>query len=199
MVVDRVFPGMCPQNADRYTPREDAATVLDRAGGPAFPPETELVEYFRDRIRVFAARRFGDAVAAEDIAQETLRRVLEAVRAGRIRDPSALASFVFQTARHVCLHRARSVRRRARAFARLARRSPTPDALGTLVTRERRLAVAQALERLTERDRTLLRMLFYEDLTTAEAARRLRITRGAVRVRKHRALKRLAALLVEPE
>lgn len=182
---------------ERHRPPDGASTLAGRPGRTKPPDEATLVERFRDRVRVFATRRFGEVAAAEDVAQETLRRVLEAVRAGRIREPDSLASFVFQTARHVCLHRARSLRRRRRALERLRRRQSTGDALGRLVIRERRATVVRALGRLEDGDRDLLRMLFYEELTTAEAARRLGISRGALRVRKHRALKRLAAALQE--
>ena len=41
---------------------------------------------------------------AEDVAQETLRRVLAALEAGRVANLEALPGFVFQTARHLCLH-----------------------------------------------------------------------------------------------
>jgi DNA-directed RNA polymerase specialized sigma24 family protein len=42
-------------------------------------------------------------------------------------------------------------------------------------------------------------MLYYEQLESAEAAQRLGITAGALRVRKHRALERLAARVAGTE
>jgi DNA-directed RNA polymerase specialized sigma24 family protein len=53
--------------------------------------------------------------------------------------------------------------------------------------------------RLDNNDRELLRLLFHEGLESAEVARRLDINRGALRVRKHRALSRLGTLLGESE
>jgi len=60
----------------------------------------ELSLRFRDRLRFFAARRLRDKNLAEDVAQETLRRALEALRAGRVENLAALPSFLFETARH---------------------------------------------------------------------------------------------------
>lgn len=170
---------------------------------PAYPPESELNARFRERIRVFAARRLGEA-AAEDVAQETLRRVIEALRAARLRDPAALPAFVFQTARHVCQHRLRGAGREARALERLGHgaaedteAATSPDALLALVRSEEIGRVRAALDRLAESDRLLLRLLFYDGLDAGEAARRFGLSGSALRVRKHRALRRLARLLRE--
>ena len=59
---------------------------------------------YRERLILFAARRLKNRAAAEDAAQETLRRVLDALRQGRVRDLQALPAFTFETARHVCQH-----------------------------------------------------------------------------------------------
>lgn len=163
------------------------------------PSESDLSSRFWDRVRVFAARRLRDAALAEDVAQETLRRVVEAVRAGRVENPEAIAGFVFQTAKHICMHAHRSAGREARAMQRLddpdesAERRPT--ALDHLITEERRVEVRSALEALSPEDRDLLRSVYYEQLDSAALAMRLGLTAGALRVRKHRALQRLAEVL----
>lgn len=189
---------MSPLDEKRYSPSADTAAPTAMRPDAA-PSEWELVERFHDRIRLFAVRRLGDAAAAEDVAQETLRRVVDAMRAGRIERLESLPGFVFQTASHVCLHRRRSAGREARALARLhdggdAVADP-PDALAALVGEERCNTVRAALDRLGASDRELLRLLFYERLDTADVARRLGATPAALRVRKHRALQRLAELL----
>lgn len=177
-------------------------STLDADPSMAPPAEGELVRRFWDRIRLFALRRTGDVAAAEDVAQETLRRVLEALRADRILNVEALPGFVFQTARHVCLHHARSAEREGRAMDRLRRvdeRPADPDPLTRLVTAERRAAVCRALDRLPDADRVLLAALYYDQLDPGEAAARLGLSPGALRVRKHRALKRLGELLERNE
>lgn len=159
--------------------------------------ESELAERFWERIRIFAARRLRDLGAAEDVAQETLRRVVDAMRAGRVENLDALPGFVFQTARHICLQRDRSAMREMRALFRWAEPdTPTePDALVALITEERCAAVRRALEGLDQDDRALLRVFYFESLDTADVAERMGVSTGAVRVRKHRALVRLSELL----
>jgi RNA polymerase sigma-70 factor (ECF subfamily) len=151
---------------------------------------------------MFAARRLNDPTAAQDVAQETLRRVVEASRANRIENIAALPAFVFQTARNICMHWVRSTSREQRALSRFqsessASTSETSDALNSLITEERRARVRLAIDGLSDDDRSLLSLLYYEGLDIEATARRLNVTPAALRVRKHRALKRLAELLGE--
>ncbi len=164
--------------------------------------EDDFVSHYWDRVRLFALRRVHDSAAAEDVAQEVLRRVTEAVRAGRVEDHAALPGYVFKTALYVCLHHGRSAGREARAldrFARGAEGAAGDDALFRLITAERRAAVRLALERLNADDRNLLRLLYFQQVEPAEIARLLAVTPETLRVRKHRALRRLAEALGEPE
>jgi RNA polymerase sigma-70 factor (ECF subfamily) len=157
-----------------------------------------LAEQYRGRLRVFATRRLrGDSAAAEDVVQEALRVVLEALRAGRVRESAALAGFVFETARNLCLHQARSRSREWRALERLAVSPPveSPDVLGRLIGEERRCAVRAALDRLNDDDRRLLVMTYVHARDSEDIGRELGLSPGAVRVRRHRALKRLSVHL----
>lgn len=162
------------------------------------PLPEQLSERFWDRLRVFACRRLGDPALADDVAQETLRRVIEALRAERVANLEALPAFVFQTARHICMQRARSKRRERVAMERIGRTGEStalPDALKRLITEEERAEVRRALDQIDEKDRHLLRLLYFDQADPAEVARQLGVTPGALRVRKHRALARLAEVL----
>lgn len=169
---------------------------------PGVADETDLVRQFRERLRLFALRRLRDSAAAEDVAQETLRRVLEACRAGKVENPTALPAFVFQTAQHICLQHFRSSSREGRALLRLSGEGPSQKQahpLSSLIDDERREAVRQVLAQLSAEDQELLRMVYYEGVDTNALAAKLGVTPGALRVRKHRALARMAGLLVKRE
>ena len=161
--------------------------------------ESALVERFWERIRLFACRRLPTAAEGEDVAQETIRRVLEALRHGKLRAPDALPAFVFETARNVCRQRQRSAMREGRAFDRLrgwlSHADSGADPLASILSESERSAVRVALGRLAADDREVLSMSYYQALDTVEVARRLGATPGAIRVRRFRALHRLRALL----
>jgi RNA polymerase sigma factor (sigma-70 family) len=61
----------------------------------------------------------------------------------------------------------------------------------------RAIAVAQAVERLAERDQELLKLTVWDGLSTKEAAAVIGSSDVACRVRLHRAKRRLAAALAE--
>jgi RNA polymerase sigma-70 factor (ECF subfamily) len=171
----------------------------ESASAPLEASEDDLALRFTQRLRFYAAKRLGDLAAAEDVAQETLRIVVEAVRANRIRNQDALPGFVFQTARNICFHWIRSTSREKSAFARLERQphdeTAAADALTTLISAERARVVRAALKGLDADDQRLLSMFYYEDLNADEISAVIGITTAAVRVRKHRALRLLAAEL----
>jgi RNA polymerase sigma-70 factor, ECF subfamily len=60
-----------------------------------------------------------------------------------------------------------------------------------------RVTVEQALRRLADRDQRILRLRYADDLTQGEVARRLGVPEGTVKVRLHRARRRLRRLLAD--
>jgi RNA polymerase sigma factor (sigma-70 family) len=70
-----------------------------------------------------------------------------------------------------------------------------PDALTHLVSEERRRRVRTALETLSPEDRDLLHAVYFAQIGMSELAAKLALSPGALRVRKHRAVQRLAAAL----
>ncbi len=171
---------------------------IPRAGEVA-TAESELAGRYWDRIRLFALRRTRDTAAAEDIAQEAIRLVAEALRAGRVENLEALPGYTFRTAQHLCLQRFRSTSREAKALDRLGAQTvpdqPGQDALVALIGEERRVSVRRAVGELAPSDRDLLTLLYFDDIDSTTVADRLGITAEALRVRKHRALRRLGTLL----
>lgn len=169
------------------------------------PPDPDvsgsLAVRYSKRLLVFALRRLGDRESAEDAAQETLRRVVEALDRGQVRDVAAMPGFVFQTAKHVCHQMLRRRAQARKSLARLANEPPVvlSSVLNELLTEERRRSVREALEALPPDDAQMLELFYHRGLSTNEIADRLGIRPGAVRVRKHRALQRLAKLLRDDE
>ena len=157
----------------------------------------EISDRFFRRVALFAARRLGDRSSGEDVAQETLHRVLSALREGRVESLESLPGFVFQTAKHLCMQHARKRGREARALERLQRTDPVhpPSGEGLLISAERVKQVRGALDQMREADREILHEVYENWLGTEEIAARLGVSPEAVRVRKHRALKRLGDLL----
>jgi RNA polymerase sigma factor (sigma-70 family) len=158
---------------------------------------------FLARLRWFATRWLSDAHAGEDAAQEALRRVLQALTEGRVKQPEALPAFVYQTARHVCSHHRRAAGRERRMLTGYGTErsldDPAPDPLNELVSDARKKQVREALAAMDEEDRDLLSALYVQERSPEQLAAELHLSDGALRTRKHRALKRLSQHLTAGE
>ena len=165
------------------------------------PGDLDLWRRFHARLLILGMRRLGNRADAEDMAQDALQRVVKALQENRLREPGALPAFVYQTALHVCQQSWRKRYRERHALEAYAR-SPledngVPQPLTDLIDEERRRVVRLALQSLAMDDRELLEQLYTRDVDPEQLAGQLGISSGALRVRKHRALKRLSAALGE--
>lgn len=144
-------------------------------------------------LTIVALTALGDPDAAEDVVQESLARCLEALQNDRLSDRAKIGAFVYGIARHVIadVHRAR--RRTSSLDARHdATQDPrVADPLGQLISHEERDRVRATFAGLSEQDREILILSFFEDLSPAVIAERLGASSEVIWKRKSRALARL--------
>ena len=167
------------------------------ARAPAEPAcEAELCRRFAPRIRRYGLRHLRDEAAAADLVQSVLVILLEGLRAGRLRDPSRLGSFVLGTCRLVVLDLRRGERRRHALLETYGEDlAPSP----AVPAEPDRARLGACLEGLNERERTVVALTFYAGKEAAEIAGAIGMTLGNVRVVRHRALARLQSCLgVDP-
>lgn len=134
---------------------------------------------------------------AEDVLQTTYLKVIS----GRARfgGRSSFRTWLFGVIRQT----SREHRRRARSHeerAKLLAREPVeagaaPDRAVERSEEARRLRAA--LDELPERQREVLHLVFYQDMTIREAARVMEVSLGSARVHYERGKKRLRGLLGE--
>lgn len=165
----------------------DLAREVTSAGAAgAAAAEGELYRRFARRIRLFGLRHLGDDMAADDLAQQVMLIAIERLRAGAIRNPDEIGSFILGTSRMVALGLRRTARRRESLHRQVDGREPLA------MPRDERLLDADrirpCLGALRERERTILLLTFYADCPGPEIADRMRMSAGAVRVARHRAV-----------
>lgn len=150
--------------------------------------EAELCRRYVRRLTAFGRRRLGSPDEARDLAQDSLLLTLQKLRAGEVREPEKIGSFLFGVARSLAgTHHRKSARIETfdpeeRELVADSFELPDPFA------RER---VSGCLEGLPERQRTVLLMSFYAERTSDEIARSLGLTGGNVRVLRHRGVAKL--------
>lgn len=161
------------------------------AAGAALDAAAEAALYRRlaPRVRLYGLRHLRDPHAAGDLAQQVLLMTLERLRAGEVREPERIASFVLGAARMTVLEMRRGTWRRETLLETWGGAAEAFDAPEPLMLDPERLA--GCLDALTERERAVVVQSFFDDKPADEVGAALAISGGNVRVIRHRALARL--------
>jgi RNA polymerase sigma-70 factor, ECF subfamily len=174
----------------------DDAELARRAAAASDPAaEAELCRRLAPRIRLYGLRHLRDPHAAQDLVQQVLLMTLERLRAGEIRDPERIASFALGASR-MTGDRDAPRRAAARGAPRGLRRNPEVGRSARAVPRcgDR---LAQCLQALAERERSVVTLSFFADKDGDEVASDLGLSAGNVRVIRHRALTKLRQCMGE--
>jgi len=179
--------------ADSVTLASDAelASAVIGAGAAGSPPEeAELCRRFGRRVRLYGRRRLRDDGAVDDLVQRVLLLLVTKLRAGEVREPERIDSFVLGTARMVTRELSRGRERPAELDEEipcpLSETRPDPLALDRL---------GECLKALAERDRTVVSLTFFQEQSAAEVGEALGMQPGNVRITRHRALVRLRSCM----
>jgi RNA polymerase sigma-70 factor, ECF subfamily len=161
------------------------------AAGPRHDPAAEAALYrlLAPRVRLYGRRHLRDDEAANDLMQQVMVMTLEKLRAGELREPERIVSFVFGACRMVALEIRRGARRRQELLEKYAGDLEIGDI--SIPPRLDEAKVAACMDKLGERERTVMLLSFYEDEPAEKVAEMLGIAAGNVRVIRHRALQRL--------
>jgi RNA polymerase sigma-70 factor (sigma-E family) len=152
---------------------------------------TELYRAHYGALVRLAALLVHDVATAEEVVQESFVAMTGGFR--RLRDSDKALSYLRQSV----VNRARSVLRHRMVVDRNAPK-PTPDepsAEHGAIARLERSAVIAALHELPGRQREALVLRYYGDLSEAQIAATMGISRGAVKSHTSRAIAALRPLL----
>ena len=151
--------------------------------------ESHFVKYFEQLLRIKLRARMLAPETVDELRQETLTRVVAALRTqGGIRQPDRFGAFVNSICNNVLLEFYRSSSRaQPLEDFHLEKTDKVLDLEGLLVTRETHEQVRTILEALPERDRQLLRAIFFEEKNKDEVCQTFGVDRGYLRVLLHRA------------
>jgi RNA polymerase sigma-70 factor (ECF subfamily) len=159
--------------------------------------EAELCRRFAPRIRLYGRRHLRSDAAAADLVQDVLILTLQKLRAGDLREPDKIASFILGTSRQVVIDGRRGGQRRERILETFTGELPELAEDSHQALDADRLG--HCLERLAERERSVLVMSFYDDRPADEVGAALGISAGNVRVIRHRGIERLRLCIESKE
>ena len=157
--------------------------------------ESQLYRRLAPRVRLYGLRHLRDPHAAHDLVQQVLLMTLERLRAGKLREPEKIASFVLGMCRMTVLEIRRGTWRRERLLETYGQTAEAVDAPEPLALDADRLA--QCLQALAERERSVVSLTFLAEKPSEDVAKALGLSAGNVRVIRHRALARLRECMGE--
>jgi len=156
----------------------------------------QLYEIYAPRVFRYLFARLDDRLDAEDLTEDVLLRVWEALPGYRWRG-LPFGSFVFRVARNALIDHYRRSSRKDQPLnldeGQVA--APGADPAQRMVENLEHAEVRRVLLSLQEDYRNVLSLRFLAELTPPEIARAMDRTEGAVRVLQHRALKALRKLI----
>lgn len=166
-----------------------ARRIAAAAPGEARDAEAELYRLLAPRARRYGLRHLRDAHAAADLMQQVMALTIEQLRSGQLREPQRVLSFVLGACRLTVMDQRRGERRREDLLQRYAADLPLADI--HIAPRLDHQRVADCLERLPERERSVLVMSFYDDQSSDAVAQQLGLSASNVRVIRHRGIDKL--------
>jgi RNA polymerase sigma-70 factor (ECF subfamily) len=165
-----------------------ARRIAAQPGGGAEAEEAELYRRFAPRVRLYGRRHLRDDSAAQDLAHEVLLIAIERLRAGGVRNPDEIGSFILSTARLTATSRSRTDHRRAHLGSHMSDGTVVEADFVAAVDLPR---VTGCLDALEAQARLVIILTYFAERTAAQIASELGSTSGAIRVARHRAMERL--------
>ena len=166
-------------------------SYLERLRSGDFRTQEHFVSYFSELIRLKLRSRLRSPEAIEDVRQEIFVRVFSVLRnKDGLRQADRLGAFVNSVCNNVLLEHYRASSRSS-SIEEEGEEIDIPDekadVLERVLTRETVETVREILEKLSERDRRLLREVFLEERDKDEVCKDFGVDRNYLRVLLHRA------------
>jgi RNA polymerase sigma-70 factor, ECF subfamily len=165
-----------------------ARRIAAQPAGGAEAEEAELYRRFAPRVRLYGRRHLRDDASAQDLAHEVLLITIERLRAGGVRNPEEIGSFILSTARLTATSRKRTDSRRAHLGGQIAATFTVDADFVDAVDLPR---LARCLGTLETYARQVIILTYYAERNAAQIAAELGSTSGAIRIARHRAMERL--------
>lgn len=180
-----------------FLPYPATVGTMATRGASAVPAEVDLAELYEahhlSMVRL-ARLLVDDTATAEDVVQDAFLGLHR--RQHALRDPKAAVGYI----RQAVVNQARSTlrrRRTVRAHLRVAEPEVGPAADADLMLAQEHQEVLQAMDRLPERQREVLVLRFWSELSEKEIAEAMGVSNGTVKSQASRAMKTLQQYLEE--
>lgn len=151
--------------------------------------ERSVCQRYSNRIRAYGLCHLRDAASAEDLMQQVLLIVLQALRKGRVNEVDDLDKYVFGTCRNTVMEMRRGQARQQRIAD--ATDAVLPADYEPAWDLADRTSLDRCLAGLEARARAVILATFVDEREADEIGRAMGLSAGNVRVIRHRTLAHL--------
>ena len=156
-----------------------------------------LFRKYQQQLHTFAWRKTGDSQIAEDIVQETFLQVYQ--KLNTLEDPTQFARWVHQIAHRRCIAWLRKNRIQTEPLEETDTSEIEAEAYSQYLATEQakttveaqRDLVEQLLAKLKERDREVIILHYFEEMSSPEIGESLGVSENTIKSRLHRAKQQL--------
>lgn len=181
----------------RLSTHEGAITpeTVERAQRGEATAQADLLRQLQDTIYRFCLAQLRREDSALDATQETALRVLESLPS--FRGDSRIKTWVLGIALNVC----REIQRKAAKLPVMEileeKAEASPDVAEALLQQDSTRQLQKLLEKLTPRQREVLVLRYFEQLSVAQTAEILKVSQGTVKAMTSQSLIKLRQLWKE--
>lgn len=170
------------------------AELISRLAGDDQSALDEAYRAYSRRCKAVAQRTLSDEALAQDAVQEAFLTLWHH-RRGLVVRAAGIGPWLVVVTRNAALNIARTGRRRAAREAAHAPLEPVPDPTELAVANVEAAGLHDAIERLPDEQRSVIRLAYFDGATLSEVAARTGAPLGTVKRRAQLALARLARTL----
>jgi RNA polymerase sigma-70 factor (ECF subfamily) len=185
------------ERSDDTRPKRSDEQIIDRVRAGDTRLFTELVQRYQDAVYGMAKRFVASSADAEDIAQEAFLRVHRGLEG--FKGDARFSTWLYRITYNLCADWIRRRRKHGRASIPIEDTGDIEDRRGgfedRLLDEEERRRVRGALERLDDKYRTVIMLLYDQSLSYEEIAAVLEMPVKTVETRLYRARRILRASL----
>ncbi|MDC6390057.1 sigma-70 family RNA polymerase sigma factor [Maribacter sp. PR1] len=164
----------------------------------------QLVDRYKNMVFTLALRLVGNKEEAEEVTQDTFLKVYDAI--SNFKGDSKFSTWLYKIAYHKSLDYIKKIKTQPRTNSLDGSYELDfqlmNETWNSLESKEKRRNIKKAIERLEGEDGLLITLFYFEELTLKEIANITDLEANTVKVRLHRARKKLALILkntLEPE
>ena len=156
-----------------------------------------LIRKYRQQVHTYALQKIGDYHIAEDITQETFLRVYQNLET--LNDPRQFSRWLYVIVNHLCIAWHRKNRPQTQPLENTHISEIETEAYSRYVASEHAETTAEAqrelveklLAKLKERDREVITLHYFEEMTSSEIGTHLGVSENTIKSRLHRARQQL--------